>query len=385
MLYALPSISQTHLTVTELKSRYPKARFKQVSPREYRSLKHRFLNGTAPVFLASQTALPQEKLSASAAKSESLKKSKIDTIQTGSLINDTVSQDTASDSLASDTAYGDSLLDSLALDSANRDTISRDTLSDSIAIQSSERDSIYHALEDSAMQGEPPPPPPDKSTIYMAEFVSDIAETGDDLDELAIIIYVAVGIIVVGAFIVTGAKVIYELIFEKKSFPIWRELGVSGIISGNTINDEESSSNLQGTDLASVHFSLGLQKKRLGIGISVEGGYASLRVRKNLKPDELFDANGFFFLFGPVMQFGNKEPFYLHLEFLNGTSSQTSIKWISKATVSARTKVSQNVFLGLQVGALYVRLSQLDGLLIKSWEINDEFSLLLGLEGGYGF
>ena len=362
------TITDSDITIFDLKANYPNALFKSVSPQKFLILREQFFGPKSEHPAKYQPKTYHIKNALKQIKPRPYSDPWIDSSESESL---------------PDRALGPKANDSSEL---NTDTTGGKTeQQDNEANSSSPQDSAYTEFLKAEGGEKSQTSPADRTHTYFASFITDVSNTNADLDELAVVIFVAVGIVVVGAFIITAGKVIYDIIFKRKYFPLWREIGLSGMISGETINRNKSSTYLEETDFLSILFGLGLEKELLGIGVRAELGYIHLRIENELDPKEFFNAKGFYFLFGPIMRFGDKKPFSLNLEFLNGTSNDTSIGWLSKAMISGRIKTRRHLYYGLQIGAIYMKLSQLDGLLIKNREINREFNLLMGIETGYEF
>ncbi|MFC1584682.1 hypothetical protein ACFL5V_03940 [Fibrobacterota bacterium] len=273
-------------------------------------------------------------------------------------------------------------LKTVSVDSMNKkiycrqeDSLARRLCEDKLA----EIDSIYKAGKKDTVRMDP------RTEGYIMGFAEDMTKTGTDWDEFATVLYVAVGVVVVAALIITGGKIVYDIIMKHERFDLWKEAGVRYGYSGNHIKEEEGAGYYGNSHFLGGRFSMGLTRRYLGLGVTAETGYVNLTVENEYNPLEFFNSRGMYWLFGPLVRYTTRQSVSWNLELLNGTSNRRSVGWISKARCFAQVDVNRYLFWGLHLGALFVDLRELEGLLIQDGDFNDKFSMLFGIETGVRF
>ena len=137
--------------------------------------------------------------------------------------------------------------------------------------------------------------------------------------------------------------------------------------------------------LAGLRFAIGFDRPGMGIGLSAEGGYIDVFLRSISDPARTFDFRGGYLVAGPMIRFGDNDPWSFSLEFLNGTSSHESIGWISKSRMTLQAKVSEHMLVGGHLGAVFYDLHFFDGLGLREGNFNRDLSLVWGLDTGWEF
>ncbi|MDB5051230.1 MAG: hypothetical protein JWO30_4301 [Fibrobacteres bacterium] len=229
----------------------------------------------------------------------------------------------------------------------------------------------------------------DRAKGWFVNFFADVTDGGGggwDAHELAAVIYVVIGVVVVGAFILYGAQTLYDLATNQEDYPVFMEAGVRVSYSGKALKDPDGGSDLyRDAYLAGLRFAIGLDKPGMGLGLTVEGGYIDVRLRGISDPSRSFDFEGGYLVAGPLLRFGGNDPFSFNLEFLNGTSDHASIGWISKSRMAVEAKVSPHTLIGAHLGAVFYDLHFLDGLGWRKGNFNRDLSLIYGLDAGWEF
>jgi hypothetical protein len=201
----------------------------------------------------------------------------------------------------------------------------------------------------------------------------------------AAVIYVVVGVVVVGAFIVYGVHTIHELITNSEGDPIFSELGLRYSYSGKMWSDGGPPL-YRNANIMGVRLALGLDRRGMGLGVGVEGGYIDLSLRKMDLPSQAFNFKGGYMVAGPLVRFENNEPASLTFEFLNGASSHRSIGWISKSRMTVQSRVNNSgLLLGAHIGAVFYDLQFYDGLVQRQGDFNRDLSLVMGIDTGWEF
>lgn len=207
--------------------------------------------------------------------------------------------------------------------------------------------------------------------------------TGDDW---AAVIYVVIGVVVVGAFIIYGVQMLGEMALNQEDYPLFTEAGVRLSYSGKAIEDQQGVGKLyRDAYLAGLRFAVGFDRPGMGIGLAAEGGYIDVFLRSSSDPSRTFDFKGGYLVAGPMIRFGDNDPWSFSLEFLNGTSSHESIGWISKSRMTLQAKVTEHMLVGGHLGAVFYDLHFFDGLGLREGNFNRDLSLVWGLDTGWEF
>lgn len=202
----------------------------------------------------------------------------------------------------------------------------------------------------------------------------------------AAIIFVVVGVVVVGAFVLYGAQTVYALATNEEEVPVFQEVGLRLSYSGQKFGGAEAEPDFyRDTYLTGIRYAVGLERPGMGMGLSVEGGYLDVKLRGISDPSRSFDFQGGYLVAGPLLRFGHNDPLSFSLEFLNGTSTHASIGWISKSRMTLQAKVARHALVGAHLGAVFYDLHFLDGLAWRQGDFNRDLSLIYGLDTGWEF
>ncbi|MDB5104024.1 MAG: hypothetical protein JWP91_1713 [Fibrobacteres bacterium] len=205
-------------------------------------------------------------------------------------------------------------------------------------------------------------------------------------DDWAAIIYVVIGVVVVGAFVIYGIQAIAELAINQEDAPLFFEAGLRLSYSGKAFEDPNGSGALyRDAYLGGLRFAMGFDRPGMDLGITVEGGYIDVFLRSLADPSTTFDFKGGYLLAGPMLRFGDNDPWSFSLEFLNGTSDHESIGWISHSRMTLQAKVAEHVLVGAHLGAVFYDLHFLDGLGVRKGNFNRDLSMIYGLDVGWAF
>jgi hypothetical protein len=209
---------------------------------------------------------------------------------------------------------------------------------------------------------------------------------GWDSDDWAAVIYVVIGVVVVGAFVIYGVQMLGEMAMNQEGYPLFMEAGARLSYSGKSIEDQQGVGELyRDAYLAGLRFAIGLDRPGMGIGLTAEGGYIDVFLRSASDPARTFDFKGGYLVAGPMIRFGDNDPWSFSLEFLNGTSTHESIGWISKSRMTLQAKVSEHLLVGGHLGAVFYDLHFFDGLGLREGNFNRDLSLVWGLDTGWEF
>lgn len=223
---------------------------------------------------------------------------------------------------------------------------------------------------------------------YFSQFFVDLGRGGDwdwDLDEWAVVIYVVVGVVVVGAFVLWGAKALYDLAVNRDDSPVFKEAALQFSYTGRTLRYGDGATLFRDAWLMGGRFAFGVEKPVVSFGLALEGGAIDLSVRAPDTDREIVDVQGGYLVGGPLVRFGRYRPLAFTLEFLNGTSSHASIGWISKSRMTLASRTRAGLTYGAHLGAVFYDLRFSDGLVYRRGDFNRDLSVLFGLDAGWSF
>lgn len=223
---------------------------------------------------------------------------------------------------------------------------------------------------------------------YLSQFFLDVGRGGGwdwDLDEWAVVLYVVIGVIVVGAFLLWGIKALYDLAVNKDDSPVFKEAALQFSYSGRTLHDPDGAELFRDAWLMGGRFAFGVEKPVVSFGLALEGGAIDLSVRALESNREIVDVRGGYLVGGPLIRFGRYRPLAFTLEFLNGTSTHSSIGWISKSRMTLAAKARGGLTYGAHLGAVFYDLRYSDGLVYRRGDFNRDLSVLFGVDAGWSF
>ena len=234
----------------------------------------------------------------------------------------------------------------------------------------------------------------DRSRGWFLNFYADLTDWdgdggggggdgGMDAGDWATVIYLVVGLVVVGAFVLYGAHTLFELATNKEEYPLFMKTGARFSYSGRALHDPMGNADLyRDAYLAGLRFAIGFDRPGMGLGLATEGGYIVVKLHGISDPSQSFAFQGGYLVAGPMLRFGRNEPLSFSLEFLNGTSTHESIGWISKSRMAVTGRVGNRTLLGAHLGAVFYDLEFLDGLGWRNGNFNRDLSLIYGLDIG---
>jgi len=208
---------------------------------------------------------------------------------------------------------------------------------------------------------------------------------GPDAHDWAVLFFVMIGFVVVGAFILYGVETLVELALNREHYPLFQEAGLRLSYSGEAWRDGLGADLYRDAYLAGLRYAIGFDRPGVDVGLAAEGGYIDIHLRPMEGPGNAFDFRGAYLVAGPLLRFGGFDPMCFSLEFLNGTSNHPSIGLISKARMSLQFRVGRHQTLGADLGAVFYDLNFLDGLAWRSGDLNRDLSLIGGADFGWEF
>lgn len=224
--------------------------------------------------------------------------------------------------------------------------------------------------------------------VHLVADVSDGPGSGGGWggDELAAVLYVVVGVVVVGAFLIYGIQTLVELAANTEDYPLFHETGLRLSYSGKTLQSGDGAADLyRDAYLAGLRYAVGFNRPGMDVGLAFEGGYIDVWLSPLDGQGRSWDFRSGYFVAGPLIRFGSYDPFCFSLEFLNGTSAHGNIGWISKSRMTLAGKVGRHTTLGGHLGAVFYDLEFLDGLGWRRGNFNRDLSLIMGMDAGWAF
>jgi len=225
----------------------------------------------------------------------------------------------------------------------------------------------------------------ERNSIYIAQLFSDVnAGSSGDAKEWAEWFYVAAVVLIVGAVIITVPKLLWDLSQNKERYPVSHEFNLGYTYSGQSW-EGGGSPLYRDTHMASLRYTVMIQKPILGIGLTTQGGYLAPHLRSTLEPIRNIDAAGAFLMVGPCLRFGAQSPVSLSFDFLNGTSTAEAVGWITQTMATLQWRHHQHYTVALRGGSLFYDLHFFDGLAYREGSFNRDINLIMGIETGYAF
>jgi hypothetical protein len=227
----------------------------------------------------------------------------------------------------------------------------------------------------------------ERTRSYIGGFFYDAGRSDVDLDsdDWAVFLYVVIGVLAVGAFLLFGLKALWDLAVNKDRSPVIKEAGLRYSYSGLTMRAHDGSPLYRDAHLLGARFAIGVDKGLMAVGLAAEGGSIDLRVSRRDRIAPAVDVHGGYLVAGPMVRFGDYRPLALSLEFLNGASDHRSIGWISKSRMTLQGKVAGGLIVGAHVGAVFYDLEIADGLVFRGGDLNRDLSLMAGMDVGWDF
>jgi hypothetical protein len=223
-----------------------------------------------------------------------------------------------------------------------------------------------------------------RASHYFLNFVGDWSMSGLGGKDLAEAVYVVAAIVAVGGTLIYLPVVVYKLVRNQEKDPIHQELGLSYLYSGT--NWQGGGEPLyRNTHMPGLRYTALIAHPVVGLGLTVEGGYLAPNFEGSLQVTDQIDLHGAYGLIGPMLRFWPQNAVTLAFEFLNGTSTSSSVGWVTKARINAQMKLGRHAFVGLNMGSLFYDLHFFDATVWRQGAFNRDLALTLGFEAGYAF
>lgn len=223
------------------------------------------------------------------------------------------------------------------------------------------------------------PPAPEDVQVTGA-CMADLSDLADD--DVAVVIFVVIGVFIVAALIVYAGKFIYDIAVGNKKHDYWWEIS-----PGFTIIENDTKYGYQENGyLAGLKLSTGFTDRRIQFGLTGEAGVMDLNLYFEDKKG-LLELEGLYGMAGPAIRFlfnddeQTQNTSYLYLELLAGTSEHEEAGLLSVARLGLNWRIQKHLRFGIHIGSLYFDLKESESII----EEEDNFRLTGGLEFGYRF
>jgi len=244
---------------------------------------------------------------------------------------------------------------------------------------------VEGTTEDSRLDWEKSPEPreqrrtsysPESSGAYRSPVRFDLSgfyrfNLGSRNDELAGVIFVMIGLVVVFAFVAYAGAYVYHWAAHGLRRSGWYSLGLGAYGFGNS---------KEWGGLQAARFGLGIKDLGLEWGLGAELG----RINSTLaleKDGSKLEVNGGYGAAGPMLVYRPQANQRFFLEFLAGTSEHKEVHLLAKAMVGANWQSDEGWYFGVNTGTLMVSLKSSLGYIRNK----NPYNWLTGLELGYTF
>ena len=194
-------------------------------------------------------------------------------------------------------------------------------------------------------------------------------------DEMAVVIFVVIGVIVVAAAIVyAGVFISSVLLGDWDEVEGWSEV----CLNGSFFSGEDRNGGMYG-----LRFAGGFSTDTADAGLAVEVGSINGRIatRESGEPVDISTAYG---IIGPTVRWvmdpeGN--PISIDVDLLTGMAGDDNLDLLSRASVGVSWGIGSHWRLGFGIGALYLKVRRSEGLVSS----DNEFNLVAGVQTGARF
>ncbi|MGA1870181.1 MAG: hypothetical protein ACMUJM_16715 [bacterium] len=217
------------------------------------------------------------------------------------------------------------------------------------------------------------------SCLFNTHFTSDKGCILPDVpDEVAAILYVVIGVVVVAVLIIYGGKYFYDVATGRGDFQYWWEVGAQSTF----FNKADKETALGRGSMAGLKFTSGIIDQDIRIGLAGEVGYLAVKLN-SMFTSKFIDIDGLYGVIGPAIRlcWGKINPHYLSLELLAGSSEHDEVGIISTARAGINWGIMEHIRFGINGGAIYFNLNETEGL----FDEEGEFRFIIGIEVGYRF
>ncbi len=182
-------------------------------------------------------------------------------------------------------------------------------------------------------------------------------------DDVAIILYVLVGVVVIGAALIYGGVIFYEMITGEEEYAYWSDVGAGAWFWGG--------SGRRG-GMYGGRGSIGLIDDEVRVGLILETGYLDGRFRFRDK-EEFLSVSGAYGLLGPTVQWAftkGDNPVSVDFEILTGYSSADHVGLMSRALAGVSWGMGRTFRMGVMAGSTYAKIRETEGPLNTKSDFN---------------
>ena len=216
-----------------------------------------------------------------------------------------------------------------------------------------------------------PTPPVD---VFIDELVVDLLTADWGKGDLAIVIFVVIGLVVTISVVAYTGYYVYQLLTGGGHDDYW----FSADLKSTFLVGSGTSGHASG-----IKFGAGFENSHRRVGALLETGYLDMKIRpKDI--DTTVRPKGAYFLAGAGVRWmfdDRVNPSWIGMELLAGTATDKTVKLMSVARATLNLAIGSRGRLGLTVGAMSLGLDIDEGIL----QNRNQFATLLGLETGIRF
>lgn len=234
--------------------------------------------------------------------------------------------------------------------------------------QNSRSETMHHASAEPYTQRDWPQPGtvvPAQTRVSSRVSLAAYGEGSGSIatDDLAVILYVLVGAVVIAAGVIYGGFILYEMITGRAEYDYWRKLSAGAW--------HFTGSGRKG-GMYGGRASMGLLHEEIRVGLTLEAGYLDGRFR--LRHDDRFmSVHGFYALLGPTVHWELGEgdnPLAFDVELLTGYSTANRVGLMSRAMGGLSWGLGSRWRLGVQLGSTYAKIRESEGPLTTKSDFN---------------
>ena len=182
-------------------------------------------------------------------------------------------------------------------------------------------------------------------------------------DDLAVILYVLVGAVVIAAGVFYGGFLLYEMITGRADYQYWRNLS-AGVW-------HFTGSGRRG-GMYGGRASMGLLHEQNRVGLLLEAGYLDGRFRFR-HDDGFMSVHGVYGLLGPTVHWAlgkGANPVAFDVELLTGYSTANRVGLMSRAMGGLSWGLGSRWRVGVQLGSTYAKVRETEGPLTTKSDFN---------------
>jgi hypothetical protein len=213
---------------------------------------------------------------------------------------------------------------------------------------------------------------PDPGCINFIDF-SGTFDVGND--ELAVVIFVVIGVIVVAAAIVYAGFFIGSwLVGDWNEVEGWGEV----CLNGSFFSGEDRSGGMYG-----LRFAGGFSTDTADAGLAVEVGSINGRIATR-ESGERVDISTAYGIIGPTVRWvldAEGNPISIDVDVLTGIAGDDNLDLLSRASIGVSWGIGSHWRLGFGIGALYLKVKRSEGLV----NTDSDFNLVGGVQTGVRF